>query len=164
MHKLLVPLLLLLLLALAAFGGYAAGRRACNGYEVMSAAAAEASKVAFVRERLCDTGRCQTLWLGDTRDGATMVAELGGSHEICEEIAWAADGYRVGFLINGYQLRIFDGQDRSQVNVVDLLDAIGTPTSRIARGVTFSDTGAAVTFDDCPRHTSGCKSGLVAVR
>jgi hypothetical protein len=164
MHKILVPLLLLLMLGLAALAGYGAGRRACDGYEVMSAAPAEARKIAFVRERLCDTGRCQTLWLGDTREDATLVAELGGSHEVCEEIAWASDGYRMGFLINGYQLRIFDAQNQSQVGVVDLLEAVGTPTSRIARGVTFSPTGAAVTFDDCPRGSSGCSSGLVAVR
>jgi hypothetical protein len=30
--------------------------------------------------------------------------------------------------------------------------------------VTFSQNGAAVTFDDCPRGHSGCKSGLAAVR
>jgi hypothetical protein len=163
MHKILVPLLLILLLAAAVFGGYAMGRRACQ-YEVMSAAPVAARKVAFVRERLCETGRCQTLWLGNTRDDASVVSELAGSHEVCEEITWAADGFRVGFVINGYQLRIFDGEDRTQVGVVDLIEAAGTPSTRIARGVTFSDTGAAVTFDDCPRSSSGCKSGLVAVR
>jgi hypothetical protein len=163
MHKILIPLILLVLLAVAAFGGYALGRRACE-YEVLSAAPAAARKVAFVRERLCDTGRCQTLWIGVSRDEASVVSELAGSHEVCEEIAWAADGFRVGFVINGYQLRIFDGEDRTQVGVVDLIDAEGAPTTRIARGVTFSATGAAVTFDDCPRSTSGCKSGLAAVR
>jgi hypothetical protein len=163
MHKILVPLLLLILLALAALGGYAMGRRACD-YEVLSAAPAEARKVAFVRERVCDTGRCQTLWIGASRDDASVVSELAGSHEVCEEIAWAADGFRVGFVINGHQLRIFDGEDRTQVGVVDLIEASGTPSSRIARGITFSPTGAAVTFDDCPRSSSGCRSGLVAVR
>ena len=38
------------------------------------------------------------------------------------------------------------------------------PSSRLARGVTFSQNGAAVTFDDCPRGRSGCKPGLAAVR
>jgi hypothetical protein len=163
MHKILFPLLLFVLLAAAALAGYAMGRRACE-YDVLSAAPADARKVAFVRERLCDTGRCQTLWIGTSRDDASVVSELAGSHEVCEEIAWAADGFRVGFVINGYQLRIFDGEDRTQVGVVDLIDAEGAPTARIARGVTFSATGAAVTFDDCPRSTSGCKSGLAAVR
>lgn len=164
MHKVIVPLLFLLLLGLAALGGYALCSRAADGYVVMRDEPAEARKVAFVRERLCDTGRCQTLWIGNTEADATEVSALAGSHEICEEIAWAEDGYRVGFLVNGHQLRIFDGNTREQVGVVDLIEAEGTPTRRIARGITFSETGAAVTFDDCPRGTSGCKSGLAAVR
>ena len=36
--------------------------------------------------------------------------------------------------------------------------------SRVARGVTFSANGAAVTFDDCPRGHSGCKPAMVAVK
>jgi hypothetical protein len=47
---------------------------------------------------------------------------------------------------------------------VNLIDPDGIPSSRIVRGVTFSQNGAAVTFDDCPRGRSGCKSGLAAVR
>jgi hypothetical protein len=35
---------------------------------------------------------------------------------------------------------------------------------RFARGVTFSDNGFAVTFDDCPKGRSGCRSGLAGVR
>jgi hypothetical protein len=163
MHKILLPLLLLVLLALATLGGYTMGRRACE-LDVMAASPADARKVAFVRERACATGRCQTLWIGTSRDDASIVSELAGSHELCEEIAWAGDGFRVGFVINGYQLRIFDGENRTPVGVVDLIEAVGSPTSRIARGVTFSPTGAAVTFDECPRSTSGCKSGLAAVR
>lgn len=163
MHKILVPLLLLLLAA-AYFAGYTAGQRAAAGHERLSAVPAAAQRIAFVREHPCKTGRCQTLWIGSTREDATVVSELGGSHELCEEVAWAADGYRVGFVINGHQLRIFDAERREQVGVVDLIDADGTPTARIARGITFSPSGAAVTFDDCPRTTSGCRSGLVAVR
>jgi hypothetical protein len=47
---------------------------------------------------------------------------------------------------------------------VNLIEPDANPTSRFARGVTFSQNGAAVTFDECPRGRSGCKSGLVAVR
>jgi hypothetical protein len=45
-----------------------------------------------------------------------------------------------------------------------LIDPDGFPSSRVARGVTFSTNGAAVTFDDCPRDHSGCKPGLVAIK
>lgn len=164
MHKVMVPLLFLLLLGLAGFGGYSLCAGSSEGYVVLRDRPAQAQKVAFVRERSCATGRCQTLWIGPSEEDATEVTALAGDHELVEEIAWAEDGYRVGFLINGYQLRIFDGNTGEQVGVVDLIEAQGSPTTRIVRGVTFSETGAAVTFDDCPRNTSGCKSGLAAVR
>jgi hypothetical protein len=67
-------------------------------------------------------------------------------------------------VVNGYQLRIFDPETRKQVGLVDLIEPDTTPSSRIVRGVTFSQNGAAVTFDDCPRGHSGCKSSLAAVR
>ena len=35
-----------------------------------------------------------------------------GPAEHCDEIAWTPDGFRVGFVINGYQLRIFDARTR----------------------------------------------------
>ena len=92
------------------------------------------------------------------------MASLAPGTEHCEEIAWAKDGYRVGFVVNGYQLRIFDAENRKQVRQVNLIEPDGTPSSRFVRGVTFSQNGAAVTFDDCPRGRSGCKSGLAAVR
>jgi len=131
---------------------------------VLSVKATEAQRVAFVREMPCGDKACQTLWLGRAREDAVQVAELKPGSERCEEVTVAKDGFRIGFLINGYQFRIFDGDTRRQINQVNLLEPDRTPTSRIARGVTFSTNGAAVTFDDCPRDHSGCKSGLVAVR
>ncbi len=157
-------MVVVVVIALLAFGvGHIVGRRAGSVYEIISATATEAQRLAFVREAPCAAGRCQTLWIGNTRDDATQVGELSPSDR-AEEIAWAPDGYRMGFVINGYQLRIFDGQSRTLVGQVNLLEPDATLSSRIARGVTFSSNGAAVTFDDCPRYKSGCKSGLVAVR
>jgi hypothetical protein len=116
-----------------------------------------------VWEGPCGTGRCQTLWLGNSTDDASLVATLTGA-ERCEEIAWSPDGYRMGFLVNGYELRVFDSEPRTQVTQINLVHPDGVPSSRIARGVTFSPNGLAVTFDECPRHTSGCKSGLAGIR
>ena len=147
----------------AATAGDFAGLRAGAADDVLSAVPANARRVAFARDRPCRTGTCQTLWMGTTREDATQVLALA-TGERCEEIAWAADGYRLGFVINGYQLRVFDAETRAQVRQVNLIDPDGTPSSRIARGVTFSTNGAAVTFDDCPRTHSGCRSALAAVR
>jgi hypothetical protein len=120
-------------------------------------------RIAFVREAPCGQARCQSLWLGDTRENATEVASLG-ERERCEAIAWSGDGYRMGFLVNGYELRVFNSEPRALVARVNLVEPDGMPSTRIARGITFSPNGAAVTFDDCPRFTSGCKSGLMGIR
>jgi hypothetical protein len=151
------------ILAAAALG-YVVGHRSGEVHELLFARPTEAQRVAFVREEPCADKTCQTIWLGNTREDAVRVATLVPGAERCEEIAWAKDGLRVAFVINGYQLRIFDGYTRKPIRDVNVIEPDGTPTSRFVRGVTFSENGAAVTFDDCPRGRSGCKSGLAAVR
>jgi hypothetical protein len=155
---------LLVALAPAFAAVYFAGKRIGAVQELMAASPSNAQKIALVKKQPCARGWCETLWLGNTRSDVVKVAELVPGSEHCDEIAWAADGYRVGFVINGYQLRIFDGMARKPINQVNLIEPDATPTSHIARGVTFSQNGAAVTFDECPRGRSGCKSGLMAVR
>lgn len=129
----------------------------------MTSAPPAGGRIAFVREAPCGGGRCQTLWLGETREAATEVAALGARERV-EAIAWSQDGYRMGFLVNGYELRVFDSEPRRQVAQLNLVEPDGIPSSRIARGITFSSNGTAVTFDDCPRATSGCRSGLAGIR
>ena len=154
----------LVIAGLAAAAAFAAGKRRGAIEDVLVAAPAHAQRVAFIRKQPCAGGWCETIWLGNTKDSAVQVASLAAGTEHCDEIAWAHDGFRVGFIINGYQLRIFDADTRTQVGQVNLIEPDGTPSSKIARGITFSQNGAAVTFDECPRGHSGCKSGLAAVR
>jgi hypothetical protein len=152
-------------LAVAAVAAaYFAGRRAGAVQELMAAAPSEAQRIALVKKEPCDRGWCETLWIGNSRASVVRVGSLVPGSEHCEEIAWAKDGYRVGFVINGYQLRIFDGPTGKAVAQVNLIEPDGTPTTHLVRGVTFSQNGSAVTFDECPRGRSGCKSGLAAVR
>ena len=154
--------------ALAAAAGVACGytvghRHADASLEVMTSRPPSGDRIAFVREAPCGQGRCQSLWLGRQPEDAIEVARLSG-RERCEDIVWSEDGYRMGFVVNGYELRVFDSEPRTQVAQINLVEPDGIPSSRIARGITFSTNGFAVTFDDCPRRTSGCKSGLKAVR
>ncbi|MEO5896268.1 MAG: hypothetical protein ABIS06_11245 [Vicinamibacterales bacterium] len=150
---------------LAGCGGYTVGLRSADERRIVMSAEAPGRipRVTFVRETRCQGQPCQTLWVGSSRSSAARVAQLAPSDTV-EEITWSADGSLVGFVVNGYQLRVYDPEKLKLRTEVDLLEADRRPTSRIARGVTFSTNGAAVTFDDCPRHTSGCKSGLIAVR
>jgi hypothetical protein len=120
--------------------------------------------VAYVFEARCAAGLCQSLWVGRDVKSATRVETLGGPGEQAGEIAWTQDGSRVAFIVNGYQLRLFDAHNGASLGAVAIIDPDGFPSSRIARGVSFSANGKAITFDDCPRTHSGCKPGLLAIK
>ena len=120
--------------------------------------------VAYVFEARCAAGLCQSLRIGRDMESATVVETLAGSAEQAGEIAWTPDGGRVAFIVNGYQLRLFDARTGENLGAMALIDPDGFPSSRIARGVTFSANGASVTFDNCPRYHSGCKPAIVAIK
>jgi hypothetical protein len=120
--------------------------------------------VAFVFEGRCAAGLCQSLRVGPDMTRAKVVQTLAGSSEQAGEIAWTPDGGRVAFIVNGYQLRLFDARTGESLGAMALIDPDGFPSSRIARGVTFSTNGASVTFDDCPRYHSGCRPAMVAIK
>jgi hypothetical protein len=120
--------------------------------------------VAFVFEGRCAAGLCQQLRIGRDMESAGVVQTLAGPAEQAGEIAWTPDGGRVAFIVNGYQLRLFDARTGDNLGAMTLIDPDGFPSSRIARGVTFSTNGASVTFDDCPRYYSGCKPAMVAIK
>ena len=135
-----------------------------DGYLVHSRTAPTANRTAAVKLTRCEGGWCESLWAGATPDTMTLVATLPQSGERCTEIVWTRDAARVGFVINGQQLRLYDTATNAPAGLVDLVPRDADPSTRIARGLTFSDTGAALTFDDCPRDRSGCRPGIVAIR
>ncbi len=146
--------------AVAFAGGYFLGARRI----VLFANAPARDGVAYVLEGRCAAGVCQSLWIGSNVKASKVVETLSGPSETAGEIAWTADGGRVAFMVNGYQLRLFDAHSGANLGAVALIDPDGFPSSRVARGVTFSNNGAAVTFDDCPRDHSGCRPGFVALK
>jgi hypothetical protein len=123
---------------------------------------ADKSRVAFARDRLCEKGPCETLYVGSTIEAASALEGLADGQESCDEIAWTKDGRRVAFLIDGRQLRSYEAERRKPAGKVNLYG--DAAEDRIARGITFSDNGAAVTFDDCPRNHAGCRAGMVGIR
>jgi WD40 repeat protein len=148
-------------LAAAAFaaGWFLGGRRT-----VLVAESPARDGVAFVFEGHCATGLCQSLRIGRDMKSAKVVETLSGPSEQAGEIAWTPDGGRVGFVVNGYQLRLFDARTGQSLGAMAIIDPDGFPSSRIVRGVTFSTNGASITFDDCPRDHSGCKPAMVAIK
>lgn len=133
-------------------------------YVIVSRAAPDSARVALVRLVPCASAWCESLWIGTSPESATRLVTLPQGEEQCDEIVWTRDGKRVAFLINGYQLRLYDAQSHAPAGLVDLVPADTKPTTRLVRGLTFSDNGAAITFDDCPRDRSGCRPGMLAIR
>ena len=158
----LVPILMSAFVAAAVgFGaGYILGARTI----IRLVYASDRSGVAYILNGRCATGICQTLWVGRDIRSARVVESLSGQAEEADEIAWTPDGARVAFIVNGYQLRLFDARSGANLGATTLVEPDASPTSRIARGVTFSNNGAALTFDDCPRDHSGCRPGMVAIK
>ena len=148
----------------AAASGFGAGWLLAARRIVLAAKSPGGGAVAFVLEGRCAAGLCQTLRIGPTASSASVVESLSGPDEQATEIAWAPDGGRVGFLVNGYQLRVFDAHTGKNLGAITIVTPDGSPSTRIARGVTFSSNGAAITFDDCPRDHSGCKPGFAAIK
>jgi hypothetical protein len=149
---------------MAAASAFAAGWLLGARRIVVAAKSPAGDAVAFVLEGRCAAGLCQTLRVGPTASSARVVEGLNGPDEQASEIAWTADGGRVGFLVNGYQLRVFDAHSGKNLGAMTIVAPDGSPSTRIARGVTFSSNGAAITFDDCPRDHSGCHPGFAAIK
>jgi hypothetical protein len=116
--------------------------------------------VALVNEQPCASGFCQRLALGTSDATATVLETLTGAS--ADEVIWTADSTRVGFVVDGRELWVYDAKSRKLAGRVGLLTQEAGQTRR-ARGVTFSENGRAVTFDDCPRAHSGCRAGVLGV-
>ena len=142
-------------------GGTLIGLRNGTPARVIRASSPDRSRVAVAATRPCaPAGECGALRIGSSEDNSTVVHALEGS--TCEEVVWTPDGTRVGFVIDRNQLMLFDAATLKHAGTIRLLTDEAAQ-SRIVRGVTFSENGRAVTFDDCPRAHSGCRAGVVGV-
>jgi hypothetical protein len=126
------------------------------------AASPDGARVAAAFERPCDRIVCGELRVGAGKNEADASTIDTYRDSTCDEIAWTPDGKRIGFLMTGQQLVLYDAQTLKHVGNVRLLTQDAAATRR-ARGVTFSENGRAVTFDDCPRSHSGCRAGVVGI-
>jgi hypothetical protein len=127
--------------------------------EALFAASPDGARAAWAEDRRCWSGPCQAIWVGANRASATKVGTLEGPSR-CDEIVWMKDGSRVAFLVDGAQLRFYDAATFAPAGQITLVQP---QAGSIARGVTFSENGRAMTFDDCPRGKSGCRAGIAAV-
>jgi len=155
-------LLWFVLVLTVAVGAFFAGTKLAT-HEAVFAASADGAHAAWAEDRRCWSGPCQALWIGDGRSNATRIGVLDQNSR-CDEIVWTRDGSRVAFLIDGTQLRFYDPASRAPAGQITLVTprADGPPHAAV-RGVTFSENGKAITFDECPIGRSGCRAGFAAV-
>jgi hypothetical protein len=155
-------LLWFVLVLAVAMGAFFAGTKLATR-EAVFTASADGAHAAWVEDRRCWSGPCQALWIGDGRANATRVGLLEQKSR-CDEVAWSKDGSRVAFLIDGTQLRFYNPASRAPAGQITLVTppADGRAVA-VVRGVTFSDNGNAITFDECPIGRSGCRAGFSAV-
>jgi hypothetical protein len=118
------------------------------------------SRVGIAWESVCKEGVCTSLALGATAASARELDSLSG--QSCDQVVWTPDGKRVGFVIDGSRMMLFDTQSLKHAGTVRLMSDEAA-RSHLARGVTFSENGRAVTFDDCPRSHSGCRAGVAGI-
>ena len=122
----------------------------------------DGSRVAIALERPCNQLVCGELRVGPASSETSAKAIDTYRDSSCDEIVWTPDGKRIGFLMTGQQLVLYDAQTLKHLGNVRLLTQEAALTRR-ARGITFSENGRAVTFDDCPRGHSGCRAGVVGI-
>jgi hypothetical protein len=126
------------------------------------AASPNGTRMASAFERMCGDIVCGELRIGTPNQEASAKVFDTYRDSTCDEIVWTPDGKRVGFLMTGQQLVLYDAETLKHLGNVRLLTQEAA-SSRRARGVTFSENGRALTFDDCPRTHSGCRAGVVGV-
>lgn len=133
------------------------GWAACARRPELRTVSPDGERVAFVRSRVAVDPPAQWLWIGDAESGeAVRVARLAEDQEWCDEIFWSADGRRVGFLIAGLRVRIYDAGSGDLLGEQVLVEADGYPGSREARSVSFTPDGEALRFRECRRGLDSC--------
>lgn len=130
--------------------------------EAVFAGSADGAHVAWASDRRCLRGPCQTLWIGTSRSDGKKVSTLEPGSR-CDEIVWTRDGRRVAFLVNGAELYFYDPSSLMPAGKITLIQPQGGAVQRLVRGVTFSENGRAITYDECPHGRSGCRAGFASV-
>jgi hypothetical protein len=117
----------------------------------------DGSRIAFVGAHPSLDPPSQSLWIGEgSYDDASRVARLAEDAEWCDEIFWSQDGERVGFLISGSRVDVYDAAERSLLARAQLVEPDGYPGSREARWLAFTPDARGLTFRECLRDRDVC--------
>ena len=150
LHILLAALALLVWTAMIASAAAFYGRHQV----VRRVASPDGRRIAEVRSGWSLDPPAQSLWLRTGGQEPRRIASLGGDTDWCDQILWTPDGSRVGFLIRGIRLDVYDAASGARAASLPLIQPDGYPGSREARFVRLLD--GAVEFRDCGRKDGRC--------
>jgi hypothetical protein len=121
---------------------------------VRRVASPDRGRIAEVRSSWSLDPPAQSLWLWTGRQEPRQIASLGGDTDWCDQILWSPDGSRVGFLIRGIRLDVYDATSGARAASLPLIEPDGYPGSREARFVRLLDD--RVEFRNCGRKDGRC--------
>lgn len=127
------------------------------GNVVLDAQSPDGTRRAEVYSRWSIDPPAQSLWLRLSREAEPVkLATLAQNLDWCNEIVWSADSSRVGFLIRGSRLDIYNARNGRLLEKITLVEPDGYPGSREARSVRFLKDGTGVQFRECVRGGNRC--------
>jgi hypothetical protein len=123
----------------------------------LEAPSPDGKRIAEVHSRFSIDPPAQSLWLRFSRESKPVkLATLTQDVDWCNEIIWSPDSSRVGFLIRGSRLDIYNAKNGRLLEKIVLVEPGGYPGSREARSVRFLKDGAGVQFRECVRGGNRC--------
>ncbi len=141
---------LMLALAMAALAG-------CGPDVVLDLSSPDGQRIAEVHSRWSIDPPAQSLWLRPSREEKPRkLANLERDVDWCNEIIWSPDSSRVGFLIRGARLDVYDAGKGDMLESIIPVEPDGYPGSREARAVRFLEDGTGVQFRECMRGGNRC--------
>ncbi|HEV2844412.1 MAG TPA: hypothetical protein VG477_06180 [Thermoanaerobaculia bacterium] len=114
-------------------------------------------RTAEVHSHLSINPPAQSLWLRLSRESEPRILNhLEHDTDWCNEIIWSPDSSRVGFLIRGVRLDVYDAAKGDLLESMPLIEPDGYPGTREARSVRFLEDGSGVQFRECVRGGNRC--------
>jgi hypothetical protein len=129
----------------------------CRPAVVLDLPSPDGKRIAEVYSRWSIDPPAQSLWLRSSGESEPKkLATLAQDVDWCNEIVWSPDSSRVGFLIRGARLDVYDAGKGRLLESITLVEPDGYPGSREARAVRFLKDGTGVQFRECVRGGNRC--------